>query len=182
MEDALAEVTGEEQGVGTTATEGSEESQSRNADVLRFVHDGEVERRVLGFGQHRRQGGEQTGMRGELPLLQSSAHPLEDGPQHRSLGLGQPGLATEPGDIAIRLPCFQLPGIHHLLPFGEEKMQIELVTAHRLRCFTDQVSHGVATGERHRPAVGFVETQAKRVEGMNVNAFRKARFAAHQAF
>ncbi len=46
-----------------------------------------------------------------------------------ALRLGQPGLSAEPCDIAIGLPGLQLPGIDDLLPFGEEKVQAELVPA-----------------------------------------------------
>ena len=71
--------------------------------------------------------------------LQPGTNALEDGPQHRALRLREPGLSAEARDIAIRLPALQLPRIHHLLPFGEQKMQAELVAADGLRRFSQAV-------------------------------------------
>ena len=70
---------------------------------------------------------------------------------------GQPGLAAEAGDIAIRLPGFQLPGIHHLFPFGEKKMQAELVPAHGLRCFPSSSRTTSRLASFTGPTVRFVE-------------------------
>ena len=55
LEDPLAEVAGEEQGVGTIPAQGGEEPQLGDADVLRLVHDREVEGRFLLLGQCERQ-------------------------------------------------------------------------------------------------------------------------------
>jgi hypothetical protein len=52
LEDALAEVAGEEQAVGSGAQRG-EEAQLGDADVLRLVDDGEVEGRAVGLRQVR---------------------------------------------------------------------------------------------------------------------------------
>ena len=65
--------------------------------------------------------------------LQPGTNALEDRPQHLALRLRQPRLSAEARDIAIRLPSLQLPRIDHLLPFGQQEMQAELVAAHGTR-------------------------------------------------
>ena len=153
----------------------------RDADVLRLVHDCEVERRVLAFDKSGRQSGEQTRKRGELPFLQSAADSLEDRPQHGSLRLRQAGLAPEPGHIMIRLPCFQLPGIDYLLPFGQQKMQAKLVTVHGTRASTHQLTDNFAGGDRWLSNVRFVEPKPDGVKRMNIYAFAKSRLVADQS-
>jgi len=60
-------------------------------------------------------------------------------------------------------------------------MQAELVSAHRLRCLAEQFPHGFAAGQVHRPAMRFVEAETEGIQGVNVNALGKTRFAAHEA-
>ena len=49
LEDPLPEVTRKKKCIWLTATQGSKESEVCNADVLRFVHDGEIEHHALVF-------------------------------------------------------------------------------------------------------------------------------------
>ena len=110
-----------------------------DAEVLRLVHDREVERRTfLLFAIAAASDVNMLGVSDQLARLQPGANALEDRPQHRALRLRQPRLSAEPRDIAIRLPVLQLPGIDHLLPFGEQKMQAELVAADGTRGLLQQ--------------------------------------------
>jgi len=47
VENALAEVARKEKAVGPIASQCSEETQMRNADVLRLIHNDKLERRFL---------------------------------------------------------------------------------------------------------------------------------------
>ena len=115
-----------------------------------------------------------------LRALQPGTNALEDRPQHRALRLREPRLSAEPRDIAIRLPVLQLPRIHHLLPFGEEKMQAELVAAHGARSLLHQLAHYLAAGDRRRPDVRLVEPKTDGIERVNINPFRETRLIAQQ--
>ena len=55
LEDALAEVAGEKESVGSTAAQGGEEPEMGDADVLRLVHDREVEDHLLALRDRGRQ-------------------------------------------------------------------------------------------------------------------------------
>ena len=66
LEDALPEVTGEKECIGPTATQGGKESEMRNADVLRLVHDREVEYHILVVRECCGQGGEKLRVRDQL--------------------------------------------------------------------------------------------------------------------
>jgi hypothetical protein len=156
LEDALPEVAREEEGVGTTSTQCGKE-QMGDADVLRLVDDREVEDDILALRDRNGQGTEQLGVSSQLPLTQPGTNALEDRPQHRSLRLRQPCLSAEARDIAVRLPALQLPRIHHLLPFGEQKMQAELVATHGFGGFLHQLAHDLAAGNCRLPDVRFVE-------------------------
>ena len=55
LEDALAEVAGEKERVGPTVPQGGKEPKMGDADVLRLVHDREVEHHLLGLRDRGRQ-------------------------------------------------------------------------------------------------------------------------------
>ena len=131
LEDALPEVAGEEQRVLRRRRRAREEAQLRDAEVLRLVHHGEVEGRVLAFGKRCGQRREHARTGDDLPRQQAGSDPLEDRPQDRPLRLGQPRLSTEPGDVAVGLPGVQLPRINDLLPLGQQEMRAELVVRPR---------------------------------------------------
>jgi hypothetical protein len=50
LEDALPEVASEKESVWTPSSQGGEEPDMGDADILRLVHDSEVEDQVLIFG------------------------------------------------------------------------------------------------------------------------------------
>src|SRR5439155_23339518 len=70
LKDPLAEVPSKKESVRTIRAEGSEEPQVRNAEVLRLIHDREVERRMLAPGHDRGQSAEQAGVRDHVPGYQ----------------------------------------------------------------------------------------------------------------
>ena len=101
--------------------------------------------------------------------------------KHLALRLREPRLPAEARDIAIRLPVLQLPRIHHLLPFGEQKMQAELVAADGTRGLFQQLAHDLAAGDRRRPDVRLVEPKADGVERVNIDPLGETRFVAQQS-
>ena len=121
LKDALSQVAGEKETIGATATQGSKKSEMSNTDILRFVHDYEVEYNLLVFGDGRGQCGEQLCMCDQVAILQRGTNVLEDEPQHCALRLRQPGLPAEPHYIAVLLPGRQPPCIHDLFPFREQE-------------------------------------------------------------
>ena len=142
--------------VGPASAQGGKEPEVGDADILRLVHDREVEHHVLALRDRRCQRGEQLRVGDQLARLQAGTNALEDRPQHLALGFRQSRLSAEAGDIAIRLPVLQLPGIHHLLPFRQQEMQAELVTAHRIRGLLHQLAQNVSSGNRRRPDMRLV--------------------------
>ena len=154
----------------------------RDADVLRLVHDGEVEGRILAAGQRGCQRGEHPGVGDQLPRLQPAANPLEDGPQHRALRLRQPGLAAEAGDIAIRSQVSNCQASTTCSHSVSRKCRLNLWPPTAFGRFTEQFPHALAAGERDRPAVRLVEPKTDGIERVNVDAFAKARLAADQSF
>src|SRR6266536_1703900 len=103
-------------------------------------------------------------MRDSLARFQTGTNALEDRPEHRALRLRQPRLSAEACHIAICLPVLQLPGIYHLLPFGEQEVETELVAPDGVRRVLNQLVQCLAAGNRRRPDVCFVETQSDGVE------------------
>src|SRR5690606_8132042 len=99
-----AQVSCEEEPVGTIASECGEEAQLRHVDILCLVHHGEVERSRLACSEipchypkdHR--GCE------ECSRLKSLASAREDLPEHCALLLAESSLAPEAGDVAVALP------------------------------------------------------------------------------
>ena len=151
LEDALPEVAGEKESVWPTCPQGGKEPDMGDADILRFVHDREVKDCVLALRDRGCQCAEHLRMSDQLARFQPGTNALEDRPQHHALCLLEPSLSAETRDIAILLPVLQLPGINHLLPFGEEKMQAELMSANGTRGLLQQLADNLAAGDRRRP-------------------------------
>ena len=96
-----------------------------------------------------------------------------------ALRFREPGLAAEPGHVAIGLPSVQLPRIDDLLPFGQQETQAELVTFDGLCRFFQELLHHLPIGDGRLAAVRPVEPQTEGIEGMDVDAFGQTRFVAH---
>ena len=79
-EDALAEIAGKEQAVGSTAPQGSKKPQLRHTDVLSLVYDAILERRVRGRRAVLCQGPEHAGLGEKPPVDQTILYLGEDGP------------------------------------------------------------------------------------------------------
>ena len=171
LKDPLAEVPGKKESVRTIRAEGSEKPQVRNADVLRLVHDREVERRMLAPGHDRSQAAEQASVRDQVPGCQTSADAIEDGPEDGALRLGESCLSAQAHDIAIRLPAFQLPRINGLFPFRVQKMEAELVIANLLGCLSQQIANDFACREIRLAEMRLVEAAADGVDRVNIDAF-----------
>ena len=174
LEDALAEVAGEEQRVGPSAAERGEEAQLRDAEVLRLVHDREVEGRRLAASpcasaracEHARLGDQPARLQSaRAPARRSTTAPRAAPPAAASCGRG--------GDVAIRLPGVQLPGIDDLLPFGRQEVQAELVPADGRRCLAQQRVDVLRDASRHRPELRLVEPDAEALERVNVDPLRR---------
>ena len=127
LEDTLAEVASEEEGVGAVGPQGSQKTEMGNADVLGFVNDGEVEDGLAGVGERGGKLVEEGGIGDEVAGLQFGTDAAEDCPQNIALRLWKAGLAAKADDIAVRIPTCQLPGVHNLFPFGNEEMRGEYV-------------------------------------------------------
>ena len=118
----------------------------RDADVLGFIHDGEVERRTHAAAVSTRQNVEESRVRNQFLRFQGSSNLLKDGPKNESLRFFEPRLATQTNHIAIVLPCIQLPRIDSLLTFCGQKLQRELIAIDRaggrLQASPDSLSRG----------------------------------------
>ena len=87
LEDALAEIAGEEEAVGTATAEGGQKAQLGDADVLRLVDDDVVERRPAERRHPSRQLVEHLRL-GDHPVgVERAARLLEDRPKHLALRL-----------------------------------------------------------------------------------------------
>jgi hypothetical protein len=99
----------------------------RDADVLGFVDDGEVEGRDGTGGETGGELGEQGGRSDEAAGGEGGAYRGEDLPERGALGFGEPGAAAEAGNVAIAFPGVELPGIDHVFPFSEQEAGCEFV-------------------------------------------------------
>ncbi len=154
----------------------------RHAEVLCLIDHGKVIRRVRAVCQLDGQAGEQPGVRDQFLCIQGLAHLLKDSPQHCPLRLWQPGFATQPCDIAVVRPGGQLPGIDHLIPFGEQKMQAEFMPRHCFGCLAEQLLHCRAACQRDVALLCPGQAQGDSVERMDVDPLGQVWFAACQAF
>ena len=62
LEDALAKIAGEEEGVAAVGGESGEEAELGDIEVLRFIHDYEIERVFAFLGQRASEAGENAGL------------------------------------------------------------------------------------------------------------------------
>jgi len=52
---------------------------------------------------------------------------LKDRPEQKPRFFRKAGFASQSANVPVCFPGFQLPGVHHLLPFGQQEMQTELM-------------------------------------------------------
>jgi hypothetical protein len=64
-----------------------------------------------------------------VPRTEPRSDLLEDRPQDPALSLGELGLSSEPGDVAVGVPLLELPGVDDLLPLCQQEVLAELMTA-----------------------------------------------------
>lgn len=89
LEDTLSEVTSKEERIRSTRTQCGKKAQVSEAYVLRFVDHHKVKRKSLHLSERRRKGGEQSGLRDEIPRRQCPMDVLKNRPKHGALGLGR---------------------------------------------------------------------------------------------
>src|SRR6266571_947168 len=119
---------------------------------------------MLAPGHDRGQSAEQASVRDQVPDCQTRTDAIENGPEDGALRLGESCLSAQSGDIAIRLPAFQLPRINHLFPFRVQKMEAELVSADFFRCLSQQLKNDLAGRELRLAEVRLVEAAADGID------------------
>src|SRR5207245_11535691 len=100
LEDALAKITGEEQGVRPTSAKRSKKPQLSDADVLRLVHYRGIVRRRRAFRLAIGQSLKYCRLCHHAARLQPLADLLEDLPQNRSSGFWQTCAPAETLDVS----------------------------------------------------------------------------------
>ena len=128
-----AQVAGEKQAVRPIRPERGQEPQLRNAHVLRFIDDDELEKRLPAARQLRRQPTEHSRAGDKTFGVQSAAHDVEHRPERNTLRFRQARLAAQALHVPIRFPAVQLPGIDQVLPFRLKEPRAEFLDAGR-RC------------------------------------------------
>src|SRR6516162_4059128 len=127
LKDPLTQVAGKEQAVRAGANERREKPQFGDRDVLRLIDNGKIEWRPSSGGDVLGDPPEQIGPAHGVPFGETGAHPLKNRPQDLALSPADPGLAAEPGNVAVLVPSSYLPGIDNLAPFAGQKPQREAV-------------------------------------------------------
>ena len=127
--DALTEVTRKEQSVRAVRAKSGKKLQIRDAEILCLVHHGKLVRRMLALDNRVGNSAEYGRRRNLIQRRQRTASLLEYGPQGAPLLFGQPSLPAQAGNVAIRIPCLELPCIDNLLPFLPQEMQRETVAS-----------------------------------------------------
>jgi hypothetical protein len=94
LENPLTEVTGKEEAVGLTRPEGVEEAQLRDAAILGFVNDSQVERHVVAGCKLRGESTEQPRVSDEALGIQLGADASKHRPEHGTLRLRQSGFSA----------------------------------------------------------------------------------------
>src|SRR5205823_5485027 len=111
----------EEKTVGPISSEGGEESQFLDADILRLVDDHEVKDGTSELTDPRRQTVEHRRWSDEPPLIQLRLRRVEDRPERTTMLFRQACFSSEALHVAIAVPRIELPGINHCRPLGAEK-------------------------------------------------------------
>jgi hypothetical protein len=149
LEDPLAQIAGEKKAVRPARPERGEKPQLGDADVLRLVHNGKVERRMVTLRKPGSETAEQAGGGDQAPVVQAGADAIEDRPEADPLRLRQARLTAQPPDVPVRLPALQLPGVNDRLPLREQETGIKF-HAGNLPCrFRQELpDHGVGGDPR----------------------------------
>ena len=117
----------------------------------------------------------------KLPRRQARTDMIENRPENSALLLRQPRFSAQSHDIAIRLPCFQLPRIDDLLPLRQQKVQAEFVATNFSGCCLQEFQHFDLRYDLRLAEVDFIEPPADCVDGMHLQTFAKTRFVADQS-
>ncbi|MCY1302863.1 hypothetical protein D9M70_525460 [compost metagenome] len=133
----MPQVASEEQRIRAATANCCEKPEVCHADILCFINDGVIEDHLVAPGNLRGQSREYLRHRDQVECLQLDLHAFKDAPQHLALRLREAGLSAKACYIAIRLPLLQLPGIDHLLPFGQQEMQAEFMATNDLAGLID---------------------------------------------
>jgi len=127
LEDALTAVASKEQAVRAGVNERGEKPQFGDSDILRLIDHGKIEWPPTSGGDAFGDPPEQVSPGHGTAFGKSCAHPIEDGPKDLALRAADPGLAAEPGDVAVLLPSSYLPGIDNLPPLAGQKPRCEMM-------------------------------------------------------
>ena len=180
LKDALPDISCEEEGGGAVAAERGEESQLRDTQVLGFINDRMLKRRLGGLGDMFRKPSEDCRLGEEVFGGEFLAEGGEDLPEGLAACFGESGFATQSSHIAVAFPAFDLPRIDHLFPLGPEKIWREL--GGKTRCHFLQA--GVHLGSREyfcRAEKGFVESQTQRGHGVDIDALGESWLGSQEA-
>ena len=171
---------GEKESVAAPSPQCGEEPDVGDGDVLRLVHDREIEHGFLALRERGRERREQLRLGDHLARFQAVTDPGEDRPQDLPLRLGNARLPPQARHVAIGVPIRQLPRVHDLRPFGHQKVQAEFVAANVGGGLLHQIANHVAFGDGRRTDVGLVEALPNGVERMHVDTLGQTRFARQQ--
>src|SRR5690606_4779291 len=101
LENPLSQVSREEQRTVAVTSECGQESQCRNADILRLVDHNEVVRRMTPFRNGRPNPVKHRSARQLAAIAQRDPDSLEHGPQHGTLAFRQSCLSAQAPHITV---------------------------------------------------------------------------------
>ena len=170
LDDALAGVAGEEEGVGAISGDSREPAKLGDAHVLRVVDDYEIE----GMGGFRResrgQAGKDAGLGNDMTGFESGRRLFEDRPQDTELIFGQVGVA-ESCDVAIGWPTLDLPGIDGSKVFVKQELAGKFIPLGRLH---EYGLDGFLGGHIRLFELKFVEMTGEGIERVNFDTLGEA--------
>jgi hypothetical protein len=133
LEDALAEIAGEEQRVRPVGRYRRQKPQLRHPEILRLVdHDmGKRLRRPVPVERSRR--GEQARRRHQPALREALADPREHRPKALALPRTEPVFAAHPRHLRIGCGAVDLPGVDDVGPLRDQELLGEAALPRLLR-------------------------------------------------
>ncbi len=116
LEDALTQVSREEQGVWTVSRQCVQETKLGDIHILCFIHDDEIVGRGIAASELFSDRGQYHGRGKHAAVPKPLLRLFEDPPELKPLLFTEAGLPAQSGDVAILIPGRQVPGIHDISP------------------------------------------------------------------
>ena len=181
LKNPLTKVSGEEKSVGPPPSQGRKQPQLGDIDILGLIHHRISKRKILALGNDPCHFAEHLGIADQLACHEQLANLGKDQPEQQPLLFRQPGFTAQPSNVPVCLPGLKLPGIHHLFPFAQEKVQTELVALNSGGRLRYKPTDDLAGSHLRSTEMQFVKPSTNGVHGMHFQAFAKTRFSADQS-